>query len=187
MPSLLRNVAALIAALTILQLAGGLLGARLPLSFTVEGHTRTEWGIVAAAYSAGFMMGAMLATTLLARIGNIRVYAACAAIFAVATLALHFTGDLWSWGLARMIAGIAVALMFAAIESWLGNRGPVYEEFARNALACARYMSTGRPPEPVTTEMLAEWEAEARDARFEVDRSGSRERLATAIVNLATR
>ena len=32
MPSLLRNVAALIAALTILQLAGGLLGARLPLS-----------------------------------------------------------------------------------------------------------------------------------------------------------
>src|SRR5262249_50282915 len=150
MPSLLRNVAALIAALTILQLAGGLLGARLPLSFTVEGHARTEWGIVAAAYSAGFMMGAMLATTLLARVGNIRVYAACAAIFAVATLALHFTSDLWSWGLARMIAGIAVALMFAAIESWLSHsigarvRGEVmsvYMVLTRAALALGPFLA----------------------------------------------
>lgn len=40
-------------------------------------------------------------------------------MFAAATLALHFTGDVWSWGLARMAAGIVVALMFAAIESWM--------------------------------------------------------------------
>ena len=41
MPSLLRNVAALIAAITILQLANGLLGVRLPLAFTAEGHSTT--------------------------------------------------------------------------------------------------------------------------------------------------
>ena len=119
MTSLLRNVAALIAAVSILQLAGGLLGVRLPLAFTEDGHSRTALGLVAASYSAGFMMGAMIATTLLARVGHIRVYAACAAIFAVATLALHFTTDVWSWGLARMGAGVAVALMFAAVESWI--------------------------------------------------------------------
>ncbi|MBS0385817.1 MAG: MFS transporter, partial [Proteobacteria bacterium] len=164
MPSLLRNVAALIAALTILQLAGGLLGARLPLSFTVEGHTRTEWGIVAAAYSAGFMMGAMLATTLLARVGNIRVYAACAAIFAVATLALHFTSDLWSWGLARMVAGIAVALMFAAIESWLshsvgaGARGEVmsvYMVMTKAALALGPFLAFDYAPNAPEPWMIA--------------------------------
>jgi MFS family permease len=71
MPSLLRNVAALIAAIAILQLAGGLLGVRLPLAFTAEGHSRTELGLVAAAYSAGFMFGAMIATTLLSRVGHI--------------------------------------------------------------------------------------------------------------------
>src|SRR5215468_4789520 len=155
MPSLLRNVAALIAALTILQLAGGLLGARLPLSFTVAGHSRTEWGIVAAAYSAGFMMGAMLATTLLARVGNIRVYAACAAIFAVATLALHFTSDLWSW---------AVALMFAAIESWLSHsigarvRGEVmsvYMVLTRAALALGPFLAFNFAPNAAEPWMIA--------------------------------
>jgi MFS family permease len=164
MPSMLRNVAALIAALTILQLAGGLLGARLPLSFTIEGHSRTEWGIVAAAYSAGFMMGAMLATMLLARVGNIRVYAACAAIFAVATLALHFTSDLWIWGLARMIAGIAVALMFAAIESWLSHsivaraRGEVlsvYQVLTKAALALGPFLAFNYLPNAPEPWMIA--------------------------------
>ena len=105
MTSLLRNVAALIAAVAILQLASGLLGVRIPLAFTADGYSRTALGLVAAAYSAGFMMGAMVATVLLARVGHIRVYAACAAIFSVSTLLLHFTGDVWSWGVARMIAG----------------------------------------------------------------------------------
>jgi MFS family permease len=164
MTSQLRSIAALILALTILQLAGGLLGARLPLSFTVEGHTRTEWGIVAAAFSAGFMMGAMLATTLLARVGNIRVYAACAAVFAVATLALHFTTDLWSWGLARMVAGVAVALMFAAIESWLSHAiGPrvrgevmsVYMVVTKSALAIGPFLAFDYLPAAPEPWMIA--------------------------------
>ncbi|MBK6704244.1 MAG: hypothetical protein IPG56_11145 [Caulobacteraceae bacterium] len=72
MTSLLRNVAALIAAVTILQLAGGLLGVRIPIAFT-DGHSRTALGLIAASYSAGFMMGAMIATVLFARVGHIRV------------------------------------------------------------------------------------------------------------------
>jgi MFS family permease len=164
MTSLLRNVAALIAALTILQLAGGLLGVRLPLAFTADGHSRTEWGIVAAAYSAGFMMGAMVATMLLARVGNIRVYAACAAIFAAATLALHFTNDLWSWGLARMVAGVAVALMFAAIESWLSHsvgsrvRGEVmsvYMVLTKGALAIGPFLAFNYVPQAPEPWMIA--------------------------------
>jgi MFS family permease len=152
MTSLLRNVAALIAAITILQLAGGLLGVRIPLAFTAEGHTRTALGLVAASYSAGFMMGAMIATMLFARVGHIRVYAACAAIFAVSTLTLHFTSDAWSWGLARMVAGMAVALMFAAIESWLsfsiGARGrgevmSVYMVLTKGALALGPFLAFG--------------------------------------------
>jgi MFS family permease len=141
-----------------------LLGARLPLAFTIAGHSRTEWGIVAAAFSAGFMMGAMLATTLLARVGNIRVYAACAAIFAVATLALHFSTGLWSWGLARMIAGVAVALMFAAIESWLSHSiGPrvrgevmsVYMVLTRSALALGPFLAFSYAPAAAEPWMIA--------------------------------
>lgn len=160
MPSLLRNVAALIAAVTILQLAGGLLGVRIPLAFTQEGHSSTALGLVAASYAAGFMMGAMIATMLLARVGHIRVYAACAAIFSVATLALHFTNDVWSWGLARMAAGVAVALLFAVAESWMsfsihsrvrGEVMSVYMVLTKAALALGPFFAFGyadTAPEP---------------------------------------
>lgn len=151
MTGLLRNVAALIAAVTILQLAGGLLGVRIPLAFTVE-HSRTALGIVAASYSAGFMMGAMLATFLFARVGHIRVYAGCAAIFCASTLALHFSTDIWWWGIARMIAGTAVALMFAAVESWIsfsigkharGEVMSVYMVLTKGALALGPFLAFG--------------------------------------------
>jgi MFS family permease len=164
MTSLLRNVAALIAAITILQLAGGLLGVRIPLAFTEEGHSRTALGLVAASYSAGFMMGAMIATMLLARVGHIRVYAACAAVFSVTTLALHFTSDVWSWGLARMIAGMAVALMFAAIESWLsfsigsrvrGEVMSVYMVLTKAALAIGPFFAFGYAPPEAEPWMIA--------------------------------
>lgn len=158
MTGLLRNVAALIAAIAILQLAGGLLGVRIPLAFAEQ--SRTALGLVAASYSAGFMMGAMIATVLFARVGHIRVYAACAAIFAAATLMLHFSAEVWTWALARMAAGVAVALMFAAIESWMsfsiGNaaRGEVmsvYMVLTKGALALGPYLAFGYPaqaPEP---------------------------------------
>lgn len=164
MASLLRNVAALIAAIAILQLAGGLLGVRIPLAFTADGHSRTALGLVAASYSAGFMMGAMVATMLLARVGHIRVYAACAAIFAVSTLILHFTSDVWSWGIARMIAGMAVALMFAAIESWLsfsigararGEVMSVYMVLTKGALALGPFFAFGYAPQEAEPWMIA--------------------------------
>jgi MFS family permease len=164
MTSLLRNVAALIAAVTILQLAGGLLGVRLPLAFGAEGHSRSALGLIAASYSAGFMVGAMLATTLLARVGHIRVYAACAAIFAAATLALYFSDAVWAWGVARMVAGFAVALLFAAIESWLAfsigaaSRGEVmgvYMVLTKAALAVGPFLAFGYAPESAEPWMIA--------------------------------
>ena len=166
MTSLLRNVAALIAAVTILQLAGGLLGVRIPLAFADQ--SRTALGLVAACYSAGFMMGAMIATVLFARVGHIRVYAACAAIFAAATLSLHFAEDVWTWGLARMATGVAVALMFAAVESWLsfsigkaarGEVMSIYMVLTKGALALGPYLTfgyAGDAPEPwMIAAMLA--------------------------------
>lgn len=153
MTNLLRNVAALIAAITILQLAGGLLGVRIPLAFADQ--SRTALGIVAASYSAGFMLGAMIATVLFARVGHIRVYAACAAMFAASTLSLHFADGVWAWGLARMASGVAVALMFAAIESWLsfsigkaarGEVMSIYMVLTKGALAIGPYLAFGYAP-----------------------------------------
>jgi MFS family permease len=164
MPSQLRNVGALIAAIAILQLAGGLLGVRLPVAFSDVNPSRTAFGLVAACYSAGFMLGAMAATTLFSRVGHIRVYAACAAIFAAATLALHFSGDVWWWGVTRMAAGASVALMFAAIESWMNHligkdaRGEVlsvYMVMTKASLALGPFFAIGYLPAAAEPWMIA--------------------------------
>ncbi|GAM97195.1 transmembrane transport protein [alpha proteobacterium U9-1i] len=164
MTSLLRNVAALIAALTILQLASGLLGVRLPLAVIADGHSSTVLGLIAASYSAGFMVGAVVATTLLARVGHIRVYAACAAVFATTILALHFSNDIWAWSLARIVAGVVVALMFATMESWMsssitpGARGEVmsvYMVLTKAALALGPYFAFYDAPSAAEPWMIA--------------------------------
>jgi len=150
----LRNVAALIAAVTILQAGQGLLGFLLPLAFALDRHTQAELGFVAAAYSAGFMLGAVGATAMLARVGHIRVFAACAAILSVCTLALHGASEVWSWALARALAGVAVAFMFAAVESWMSasvgkaERGSImgiYLVATRAALALGPFLLFGLP------------------------------------------
>lgn len=164
MTNLLRNVAALIAAVTILQLAGGLLGVRLPLAVAEDGHSRTALGLIAASYSAGFMMGAMIATQMLARVGHIRVYAGSAAVFAVSTLALHFSTDIWVWGVTRMAAGVSVALMFAVIESWLAHsidtrvRGEVtsvYMVLTKAALAIGPFLAFNYAADAAEPWMIA--------------------------------
>jgi MFS family permease len=160
----LRNVAALIAAVTILQLGQGLLGVHIPLAFAADGHSRAALGIVAAAYSAGFMLGAAGATLMLSRVGHIRVFSACAGIFAVTTLALHGAGAVWGWMAARFVAGIAIALMFAAVESWLsssigkGERGHVigvYMVTTKAALAIGPFCTFGLPLDAAEPWMIA--------------------------------
>jgi MFS family permease len=110
------------------------------------------------------MMGAMIATMLFARVGHIRVYAACAAIFSATTLALHFTDSVWAWGLARMVAGVAVALLFAAVESWLSfsvnaqSRGEVmsvYMVLTKGALAIGPFLAFNYQPLSAEPWMIA--------------------------------
>jgi MFS family permease len=156
----LRNVAALIAAVLILQAGQGLLNVHLPLAFESAGYSRTSLGFVAAAYSAGFMAGAWYGPVLLARVGHIRVFSACAAIVAVTTLGLHGADHLIVWFGLRAIAGGAVAMMFAAVESWMSSsiakheRGSVmgfYQVGTKAVLAAAPFLAMGyvaSAPEP---------------------------------------
>jgi len=148
----LRNVAALIAAVLILQTGQGLLNVHLPLAFEGQGHSRTGLGFVAAGYSAGFMAGAWWGPVLPARVGHIRIFSACAAMLAVATLALHAAQGFMVWFALRLIAGGAVAMMFAAVESWMSSsiakheRGGVmgvYQVGTKAVLAAGPFLAAG--------------------------------------------
>jgi MFS family permease len=107
------------------------------------------------------MAGAWVGPTLLARSGHIRVFAACGAIAAAATLSVHFAGSLVGWMAARAAMGASVALLFAAAESWMnaslgrGERGRVigiYMVSTKAALALGPFLThgfTADAPEPL--------------------------------------
>lgn len=117
----LRTIATLIAAMSLLQLASGLLTVQLPLIMDADGLGAFGIGVVGAVYSAAFMAGAWYGPKLLSRVGHIRTYAAAASICAAAALFANFADHLLAWALLRAAMGGAIALMFAGVESWMSG------------------------------------------------------------------
>jgi MFS family permease len=151
----LRSVAALVAAMTILQAASGLANFWLPLAMRGDGLDATAVGFAGAAYSAGFMVGAFGAPRFLALVGHIRIFAAAGSFVCTLTLAAHWADPLAVWALQRFGVGVCVALLFAAAESWMTAVAPaserggvigVYMVVSKLALAAGPALAGGAEP-----------------------------------------
>ncbi|HEY5762848.1 MAG TPA: hypothetical protein VIS73_06545 [Rhodocyclaceae bacterium] len=82
------TVTAVIAGVTVLQGANGLLLVLLPLRMTAKGFSVQTMGWVAAAHGAGFLIGCLATSRLIALIGHVRAFSALAATLSVVALAL---------------------------------------------------------------------------------------------------
>lgn len=151
----LRNIASLVTAITILQLAQGLMGVYLPLAMSADNLKGAAIGFVGAMYSAGFMAGAWYGPTMLARVGHIRVFSAAAAMVTATTLCLAGANDAISWGLLRGVMGFAVAFVFVSVDSWMSisvardERGGVmgiYQVLTKAALTLGPFLAFGSIP-----------------------------------------
>ena len=160
----LRAISVLIAAMLILQLSQSLLGVQLPLAMEADALSRTEQGLVAAAYSAGFMGGAYVGLRLLSRVGHIRVFAACGALASAGGLMLFAADHVLVWLVVRAAMGAALALMFAAAESWMnavltvegrGSAISAYHVAAKIALASGAFLAFGSGPTSPEPFMVA--------------------------------
>jgi MFS family permease len=160
----LRNVASLVTAITILQLAQGLINAYLPLAMSADRLQGAAIGFVGAMYSAGFMAGAWFGPTLLARVGHIRVFAAAAAMVTTCTLLLGSANDAISWGVLRGVMGFAVAFVFVSVDSWMSisvsrdERGGVmgvYQVLTKAALTLGPNFAFGAVPGALGPLMIA--------------------------------
>jgi MFS family permease len=120
----MADVWAIIGAQTILQLAGGLIAVWLPLAMAAHAFTSTDIGLVAAAHGAGFMAGAWFAPRVLGRLGPFRAYAAAGALASALTLSLAASDAVWFWAASRLLAGVALAIVFAAADGWLAASVP---------------------------------------------------------------
>jgi MFS family permease len=120
--SAIRPLIPLLVTAGILIGGNGLQGTFIALRGSHEGFSPSIIGVIGAGYSIGFAIGCIYVTRLLRQIGHIRTFAAMAAIGASSSLAMSLVIDPTAWLLLRFIVGIAVASLFATVESWINAK-----------------------------------------------------------------
>lgn len=120
-----RNILVLVAALTLLQGAMAALAMVMSLKLLAAGVAEAGIGVVASAYSAGFLGGTLIAPHEIRRIGHIRTFTLLAGVCALAALFLPAVGrELAGWSVLLALAGAGAAGMLTAGESWIANAAP---------------------------------------------------------------
>ena len=112
----------LLLGMCVLMLGAGLQSTLLGLRATLEGFPPPVTGIVMSCYYVGYVLGTVIAPSLLRQVGHIRVFAALAAIASVAILIQGGFVNPTAWGAMRLISGLCFAGIYVVAESWINDR-----------------------------------------------------------------
>ncbi|AEB59706.1 MFS transporter [Ectopseudomonas mendocina] len=108
---------------TLLMLAGsGLFSTYMGLRLTEEGAGDAWVGGLMAAYYFGLVCGGKFGHKLIASVGHIRSYVACAGIATVIVLLHVLVECLEVWLLLRFVMGAVMMNQYMVIESWLNEQ-----------------------------------------------------------------
>lgn len=121
MPLIMKSFGSLYFATLLMLLGSGLLGTYLALRLaeTVDGL----WvGALMAAYYVGLVLGGKVGHRLIARVGHIRAYVACAGVVTAAVLGHGLSDWLPSWLVLRMLVGLGMMCQYMVVESWLNEQ-----------------------------------------------------------------
>src|SRR5262245_41168138 len=116
------QIATLIMATSLVQLANGFFGTFMSLRVGIEDFEATVAGIVLSGYFAGFTAGAVHSERIIGRIGHIRAYAAFAGMVVAATTAMALRADAVVWLILRAVIGFDCAGLFVTTECWLNAK-----------------------------------------------------------------
>jgi MFS family permease len=129
------QIATLIMATSLIQLANGFFTTFISLRVGIEGFGPTTSGLVLSSYFAGFTAGALRCERIIDRVGHIRAYAAFAGLVVAATSAMPLLVGPLPWLILRAVVGFGCAGLFTATESWLNakaqpsKRGQVFSTY----------------------------------------------------------
>lgn len=137
----IRPLVPLLVTAGILIGGNGLQGTYIALRGTAEGFSPSLVGMVGAGYSIGFAIGCIYVTRLLRGIGHIRTFSAMASVAAVAAIFMSMVIDPVFWFAMRFVTGIAVASLFATVESWINAK--VTNENRARTLSIYRFVDLG--------------------------------------------
>lgn len=133
----IRDLGAIILALTLVQMAVAGVGLFVPLLLAGQGESSFVIGIVTAAYMLGFLVGGRLAPGRIGLIGHIRAFVLFAALAAIGCLLFHLAASALWIALVELLIGFGVASLFATGESWIADAAP---ENRRGRVISAYYL-----------------------------------------------
>lgn len=122
--------------LILLTLGNAFLLTLVAVYLSAQGAPAAKIGFVGSAFYLGMLGASFFADHFIQRLGHIRALIACCLVLAFAALALTWTDLLPVWLVLRMLAGMAAAIGFVAVESWVLGASPLH----KRSSAMARYM-----------------------------------------------
>lgn len=122
MLSAIHPVRSLLLAIFMLMAGSGFLATLISLRLERAGIGTMAIGMVATAYFAGLVAGALRAGDIVRRVGHIRAFAAFVSLLSASTLSYVLLDHPLLWAGLRLVDGMCVAGVFICLESWLNDR-----------------------------------------------------------------
>ena len=108
---------------TLLMLLGsGLLTTYISLRLAHEEVSGSLIGAITAANYLGLVIGGKVGHNLIARVGHIRAYVACAGIITASVVGHGLSDFVPLWILLRLIIGLCMMCQYMVLESWLNDQ-----------------------------------------------------------------
>jgi len=122
MRQVVGSLAAMFASLALFIAGTALLTTVLALQLAYEGYSSLVVGVVLVFHSIGFVAGSLFSTRLIRRVGQVRSFAAFAAIGCAAALVHPMWVNAELWALLRVLVGFCAAGLIMVLESWISAR-----------------------------------------------------------------
>jgi len=116
------SLAAMFASLALFIAGTALLTTVLALELAQQGYSSLLVGLVMVCHSIGFVLGSLFSTRLIRRVGQVRSFAAFAAIGCAAALVHPMWIDAVLWAMLRGLVGFCAAGLIMVLESWISAR-----------------------------------------------------------------
>ncbi|WP_437615443.1 MFS transporter [Erwinia sp. V71] len=132
MKKILRAFLPLYTTTLLMLLGSGLLTTYISLRLAHEQVSGALIGSITAAHYIGLVIGGKVGHNLIARVGHIRAYVACAGIITASVLGHGLSDLLPLWIFLRLIIGLCMMCQYMVLESWLndqaetGQRGVIF-------------------------------------------------------------
>ncbi len=117
-------IASLMSGVVLLLVGNGLLGTLVAVRGTEAGFSDAFLGMLGSGYFAGYLVGSILAPSLIVRVGHIRAFAFFAAAIAGIALLHGLFVSPTTWVALRVLAGAAIVSLYTLVESWLNDQTP---------------------------------------------------------------